>query len=159
MKLDALDAMIDVNARAYTHLIHAFGRRMADRGRGGILIVTSGAGVIPAPYATSYSANKAYQRILGEGLWYELQDRGVDVTVLVAGLMNTQGDALSGYPRSMIMEPEPVAREALQALGHELRVIPGPINKALMFVQGRLLPARTAVSQVGEFMVKGLRKK
>ncbi len=158
MSPEALDAMIDVNARAYSHLVHAFGNRMVERGRGGILVVTSGAGVTAAPYATSYSANKAYQRLLAEGLWYELRGTGVDVTVLVAGLMNTQGDALSGYPQRLIMETEPVAREALDALGKKLRVIPGPLNKALIFLQSRVLSARAAVSQVGDFMAKGLRK-
>ena len=123
-----------------------------------VCLITSGAGIIAAPYATSYAANKGYQRLLGEGLWYELKGTGVDVTVVVAGMMNTQVDGLSGYPRYIIMETEPVVREVLEALGKRVRVIPGPINKALMFTQNRLMSVKAVVNQLGGFMAKGLGK-
>lgn len=158
MDLSALDAMLDINARAYTHLIHAFGNAMANRGRGGIVVVSSGASMTAAPYALSYSANKAYQRILGEGLSFELARLDVDVLVVVAGLMNTQGDAMDGYPRAMVMETEPVVREVLEGLGNEIRVTPGLLNKAVVFVQSRLMTANAAVNQVGRFMARGLKK-
>ena len=44
MPLEAHSRMIDINARAYTNLIHRFGRDMRDRGRGAIIIVASGVG-------------------------------------------------------------------------------------------------------------------
>ena len=152
-------AMLNINARAYTVLIHAYGRRMVDRAQGGIVIVTSGAGLQTAPFTGAYSANKAYQRALGEALWYELQGSGVDVLVAAPGLMDTQGDALAGYPQWMIMEPDPVAVETLDALGREGPVlIPGLVNQAFMFTQTRLLPRRMAVESVGRFMATGLLK-
>ena len=157
MDLSALDAMIDVNARSYTHLIHAFGNEMASRRRGGIIVMSSGASMTAAPFATSYSANKAYQRALGEGLSFELKDAGVDVLVVVAGLVNTR-DAMSGYPQAMVMEPEPVVREALDSLGNKVRVTPGLVSKAVVFIQNRLLPAATALDQVGTFMSRALKK-
>lgn len=158
MELSALDAMIDINARAYTHLIHGFGNAMVDRRRGGIIVVSSGASLTAAPYALSYSANKAYQRVLGEGLAFELERLGVDVLVVVAGLLNTQGDAMSGYPPAMVMETEPVVREVLEGLGKKARVTPGLLNKAVVFVQSRLMTASAAVNQVGRLMARGLRK-
>jgi hypothetical protein len=158
MEPEQLDAMIDINARAYTHLVHAFGNPMVARGRGGIILVSSGAGIIATPYATLYAANKGYQRLLGEGLWYELKGTGVDVAVVVAGMMNTQVDALSGYPSFIIMETEPVVREVLDALGKRVRVLPGPVNKSLMFVQSRLMSVKAVVNQLGGFMAKGLGK-
>lgn len=158
MDLSDLDTMLDVNARAYTHLIHAFGNAMVNRRRGGIIVVSSGASMTAAPYALSYSANKAYQRVLGEGLSFEVERLGVDVLVVVAGLLNTQGDAMSGYPQAMVMETAPVVREVLNGLGKKLRVTPGLLNKAVVFVQSRLMTAHTAVNQVGRFMARGLRK-
>ena len=94
MPLDVHNRMIDVNARAYVNLIHQFGQPMRQRGKGAIVIVSSGAGLVAAPYTGAYSANKAFQIAFGEALWYELRSTGVDVVVTVAGLMNTQGDAL-----------------------------------------------------------------
>jgi short-subunit dehydrogenase len=157
MDLAALDAMIDINARAYTHLIHAFGNAMTDRRRGGIIVMSSGASMTAAPFATSYSANKAYQRALGEGLSFELRDAGVDVLVVVAGLVNTR-KAMSGYPQVMVMEPESVVREALGSLGKKVRVTPGLVSKAVIFVQNRLLTANAAIDQVGNFQARGLKK-
>jgi short-subunit dehydrogenase len=140
-------------------LIHAYGRQMVGRARGGIVIVTSGAGLQTAPFTGAYSANKAYQRALGEALWYELQGSGVDVLVAAPGLMATQGDALANYPQWMIMDPDAVAMETLDALGRAGPVlIPGLVNQAFMFTQTRLLPRRMAVESVGRFMANGLLK-
>ncbi len=152
-------AMLDINARAYTALVHAYGRQMVERAQGGILIVASGAGLQTTPYTAAYSANKAYQRALGEALWYELQGSGVDVLVAAPGLMGTQGDALASYPQWMVMDPDPVAVEALDALGREGPVlIPGLVNQAVVFTQTRLLPRRLAVASTGRFMAAGLLK-
>lgn len=152
-------AMLNINARAYTMLIHAYGRPMVERAQGGIVIVTSGAGLITTPYTGPYSANKAFQRALGEALWYELQGSGVDVLVAAPGLMATQGDALANYPQWMVMDPDPVALATLDALGREGPVfIPGLVNKAFTFSQTRLLPRRKALESVGRFMASGLLK-
>lgn len=152
-------AMLNINARAYTALIHAYGQPMVERAQGGIVVVTSGAGLQTAPYTGAYSANKAFQRALGEALWYELQGSGVNVLVAAPGLMDTQGDALAGYPQWMIMDPDPVAAQALDTLGRGGPVlIPGLVNKAFMFTQTRLLPRRMAVESVGRFMANGLLK-
>lgn len=159
MDLASHMAMLDINARSYTALVHAYGRSMVERAQGGIVIVTSGAGLQTTPFTGAYSANKAYQRSLGEALWYELQGSGVDVLVAAPGLLATQGDALAGYPQWMVMDPDPVAVATLDALGREGPVlIPGLVNKAFMFTQTRLLPRRMAMESVGRFMADGLLK-
>ncbi len=159
MDLTTHMAMMNINARAYTALVHAYGRQMVERAQGGIVIVTSGAGLQTTPYTGAYSANKAYQRALGEALWYELQGSGVDVLVAAPGLMHTQGDALANYPQWMIMDVDPVAQETLDTLGHAGPVlIPGLVNQAFMFAQTRLLPRRMAMESVGRFMAAGLLK-
>jgi short-subunit dehydrogenase len=158
MDLKVLHQMMDINARAYTTLVHTYGRQMRDRKQGGIILVASGAGLVPAPYTGAYSANKAYQIAFGEALWYELKDTGVDVLVLVAGLMNTQGDALSKYPQFMISETAPVVQEALSKLGKQHLVIPGLINKLFMFMQTKLMSRQSAVNSIGNFMKNGLGK-
>jgi uncharacterized protein len=158
MSLEAHSRMIDINARAYTNLIHRFGRDMRARGRGAIVIVASGAGLTSAPYTAAYAANKAFQIKLGEALWYELRGTGVDVLVMIGGLMNTQGDALSKYPRWLMAEPAPVAREVLSAVGRKHMIIPGLPSRAFLFVQTRLMSRRRAVSSIGRFMESGLGK-
>ena len=158
MDLAAHHDMLNINARAYTTLIHTYGRMMVARGRGGIVIISSGAGLLTAPYTGAYSANKAFQRVLGEALWYELRGSGVDVLVAAPGLMDTQGAGLAGYPQWMITPAEPVALETLASLRRGPLVVPGLVNKFILAAQTRLLPRRLAVEMAGGFMAAGLGK-
>jgi short-subunit dehydrogenase len=158
MPLEIHSRMIDINARAYTNLIHRFGREMRDRGRGAIIIVASGVGLTSAPYTAAYAANKAFQIALGEVLWYELRGSGVDVLVMIGGLMSTQGDALSKYPPWLIAEPAPVVREVLCAVGRKHMLMPGLANRSFLLAQTRLMSRRRAISSIGRFMASGLGK-
>ena len=156
MPLDLHNRMIDINARAYVNLIHRFGQLMRKRRKGAIVIVSSGAGLAPAPYTGAYSGNKAFQIAFGEALWYELRPSGVDVLVVVAGLMNTQGEALSKYPRWQITDRDDMAAETLQAIGRKHLVAPGWPTRAYVFLTTRVLSRRRAVMQMGRFMASGL---
>lgn len=158
MPLEVHHRMLDINARAYTTLIHTIGNTMREQNRGSIVIVASGAGLTSAPFTAAYSANKAFQIALGEALWFELGDTGIDVLAMVGGLMRTQGDALDRYPQWMIAEPEDVVREVFHALGRKRMIIPGRANSAFTLVQTRLSSRRRTVQSIGRFMVKGLGK-
>lgn len=158
MSLDVLNAMIDINARAYVNLIHRFAHLMTQRRRGSIVIVASGAGLIPAPYTGAYAANKAFQIVFGEVLWYETCGTGVDVLVMSAGLMDTQGDALSKYPRWQVADPRDAAAGTLKAIGRKHLVMPGHPNRFVTLLTTRLMTRRRAVMTMGRFMERGLGK-
>lgn len=158
MPLEIHHRMLDINARAYTTLVHTYGRQMQANRRGGIILVSSGAGLRGTAYTGAYSANKAFQFMLGESLWYELLGTGVDVLVLAPGLTRTQGDALDGYPAFMLMDVDPVIAETLQNLGRKHVVIPGLVNKAFDVMTGRLMSRRRAVLTTGDMMARGLSK-
>lgn len=148
--------MLDVNARAYTTLVHHFGRRFVTAGRGGIVLLSSQGGLRGTPFTGAYSANKAFQLMLGESLWYELRGTGVDVLVVAPGLTDTQGDGMAGYPKAMIGAVDPLVAEALDAIGHRHLLIPGRLNRLFDLVTSRLLPRRRAVVTNGDFMARGL---
>ena len=155
--LEAQSRMLDINARAYMNLVQRFGTQMRDRGRGAIVIVSSGVGLTSGPYNGVYAANKAYQIVLGETLWYELKGTGVDVLVVIGGLMNTQGDAFAKFPRAMVAEPAAVVREVLSVVGRKHMVIPGMVNRAFVLAQTRLMSRRRTVTTIGRFLEKGLK--
>jgi short-subunit dehydrogenase len=156
--LETQSRMLDINARGYTNLVYRFGTEMRERDRGAIVIVSSGVGLTSGPYNGVYAANKAFQIVLGETLWYELKGTGVDVLVVIGGLMNTQGDAFAKFPRPMVAEPEPVVREVLSAVGRKHMVIPGIVNRAFLLTQTRLMSRRRTVISIGKFLEKGLEK-
>jgi short-subunit dehydrogenase len=78
-------ANIQVNCVAPTVVVHHFGREMVGRGRGAIVVCSSLAAVQGLYAWVTYGASKAYEMILGEGLWYELQHSGVDATAFMIG--------------------------------------------------------------------------
>lgn len=68
---------------------HHFGRRMRERGRGGILLVGSGACYGGLTGKSVYSGVKAFDLCFGEGLWGELRGHGIHVLNLILGRTDT----------------------------------------------------------------------
>jgi uncharacterized protein len=82
-------AMVRRNCVVPVQVCHHFSGPMVARARGGIVLVGSGAGLVGAPNMVAYGASKAFDMVLGEALWAELHDRGVDVLSLVLGVTDT----------------------------------------------------------------------
>jgi len=119
--LDQVMGMVGCNVVTATAATHTLGGRMRDRGRGGIVVISSGAAIAGAALIATYSATKAYQQILCEGLWAELDGTGVDVVCVMAGTTATPAflrtTAMTADDPA-VMDPADVARNALAALGH-----------------------------------------
>jgi uncharacterized protein len=145
--------VLDVNCRGPLLLAHRLGGAMAERGRGGILLMSSLSGYQGSALIASYAATKAFNVVLGEGLWDELGERGVDVLVCSAGATRTPNYEASAPKRTSrlatLMEPEAVVSEALAGLGRRPSVIPGLGNRLAALLMQRLLPRRVAVRTMG----------
>lgn len=155
MTLAEHNKLLDINGRAYMNLIHRFASAMRERGKGSIVIVSSGAGLTSAPYTAAYSANKAFQIAYGEALWYELKGSGVDVLVMIGGVMPTY-EALQDFPKWLLRDPAQVVDEVLPAVGRKHLIVPGLANRVFTFMQTKLSSRRRTVKQLGKFMEKGL---
>lgn len=144
-------AAIDVNARGPLELAHRFGRRLAARGAGGIVMLSSLTAFQGSPHVATYGATKAFLLSFGEALWFELAPRGVDVLVVCAGATRTPSylsqRTARGAPGEL--EPEPVAEEALAHLGNGPLRIPGRFNRLASQLMRRLLPRRTTIRLMG----------
>jgi short-subunit dehydrogenase len=121
--------MIRVNCLAVAGLTHAFLPAMQARGRGAVIIVSSAAAYQPLGYAATYAATKAFDLMLGEALWAENRDRGVDVLVLSPGPVDTEFQAVSGEVPHPGASPESVVDIAFAALGRKPSVVAGTLNK------------------------------
>jgi short-subunit dehydrogenase len=130
---------------------------MVQRGRGGIILMSSLSAFQGTALVATYAATKAFNLILGEALWEELRGSGVDVLVVCPGATRTPGWEQSrartgGLLSPPVMEPGPVVGEALDALGRRPLVIAGRSNRLVGFFLNRLLPRRTAVGLMGRSM-------
>ncbi|MBX9847297.1 MAG: SDR family oxidoreductase [Xanthobacteraceae bacterium] len=145
-KLDRSEqlAIVDLNARALTELSLCFVDSMA-RHKGGILNVASVASFMPGPGMAVYHASKAYVLSLSEALHQELKPRGVRVTALCPGPVETEFQARAGmpndyFPPMLARSAERVAREGYGGLMANRRVVvPGSHNRMAALLP-RLLP-------------------
>ena len=83
------DALVSRNVLTTMRCCHHFGGLMRQRGRGGMLLVGSGAAYGGGPSMAAYSGSKAFELCFGESLWAELRPSGVDVLSLVLAITDT----------------------------------------------------------------------
>lgn len=141
---ERLRRMLQLDIVTLTELSHVFGKAMAARGSGHILLVASVAAFQPTPILAAYGAAKAYVLSLGESLNVELAPK-VGVTVLSPGVMQTGFFDVSGFRmtkemRRTLMPTERVAQIGLDAMfSGRSGVIAGWQNATMSFAS-RLLP-------------------
>ncbi len=153
-KLDRADqlAMIDLNCRTLTDLSLRWIDSLA-RHRGGILNVASISGFIAGPGMSVYNASKAYVISFSVGLRRELKPKGIRVTALCPGPVQTEFQARAGindvhHPRGFARPAEDVARQGYAGLmrGKPI-VVPGVHNKLIPWLP-RFLPQSFIANQV-----------
>ena len=148
--------MVDVNCRAVLGMAHEFGRRFAERGRGGMILMSSLLAFQGVPRAANYAATKAYVQTLAEGLRVELAPYGVDVVASAPGPIHTGFAERANMQMSMALKPTSVAQATLEALGRRTTVRPGWLSK-LLEASLALLP-RWARVRILAMVMKGMTK-
>jgi len=155
----ALQRSLHLNVNAHLEMAHYFGQRLAQRGRGGLLLTASTAGLQGIPFSADYAAAKAYVLTLGEGLHGEFQTVGVHVTVLLPGATDTPMLASSGFNLPAILKPMSTTQcvaEGLAALSaNRATHVAGRMNRALT----RVIPRRLATRMFGRLSAQALAKR
>jgi short-subunit dehydrogenase len=119
--------LVQRNVVTLLRCCHHFARPMRARGRGGLLLVNSGACYGGSSFMAAYAASKAFQLSFSESLWIELRPYGVDVLTLVLNQTDTPALRALLADRGLpvpagLADPDEVARRALEQLPH------GPIH-------------------------------
>ncbi|WP_296478919.1 SDR family oxidoreductase [Roseinatronobacter sp.] len=123
--------MVDLNCRAVVELAHGFGQRMAQQGRGGIVLFGSLVGFQGAPLSATYAATKGFVQNFAEGLAPELGAQGVSILSVAPAQVGTGFAARAGMQMGKAATPQTVAKGALAALGKRGTVRPGFLAKFL----------------------------
>jgi uncharacterized protein len=126
--VDVWQGMVTRNCVNVLAAAHHFGERMAGRGHGGIVIVTSGAAWAGGSHLATYGATKAFDLLLGEALWAELAPVGVDVLAMVLGMTDTPAfrRLVNGREIEGMADPDDVARDMLDNLANGPTFPPDP---------------------------------
>jgi short-subunit dehydrogenase len=148
-----------LNIQAHQALAYHFGQRLTQRGRGGLLLVSSTAGLQGIPFSAEYAASKAYVLTLGEALHVEFQRAGVQVTVLLPGATDTPMLTVSGFdPANMPVKPMSTRQcvvEGLAALSaNRTTHIPGRLNRLMAALMPRPLATRMYGSMIARAMTE-----
>jgi NAD(P)-dependent dehydrogenase (short-subunit alcohol dehydrogenase family) len=86
---DAIERVLDVNLMGTVHLVKAFLPLLLERPEAHIANVSSMGGFFPFPGQTMYGASKAAVRLFTEGLYAELLDTAVTISVIMPGAVAT----------------------------------------------------------------------
>ncbi|GAB92659.1 SDR family NAD(P)-dependent oxidoreductase [Gordonia rhizosphera] len=163
---DSLIGNIVVNCITPTLLVKQLAPGMIERKRGGIVLVSSLGALQGIKVFAAYGAAKSYELILGEGLWDEFREHGVDACTLVVGATSTpvflERQKQMKQPSKEDMEavfgsggvtepftPEQVAASLFPQLGTGPRVFANPDDeKAAEFMAS--MPRADTVAMMGK---------
>ncbi|MBB2495211.1 SDR family NAD(P)-dependent oxidoreductase [Aquipseudomonas ullengensis] len=145
-----VDALIQLNIVALTHLAAAASATFSAAGRGGIINIASVVALAPEMFNAVYSASKAYVLSLTQTLHGEIGKQGVQLQAVCPGVTRTEIWERSGMdekalPPEMIMEVGEMVDAALTGFDQgELITIPSLPDaadwNALVNARGKLGP-------------------
>ena len=121
LPVDDEERRIRLNVIAPVRLTSAALPGMIERGRGGIVNVSSVSGEQPVPYVATYSATKSYLTTFSEAVHEEVRRHGVVVVAVLPGFTRTEFHDRAGMDRRRLpgprwMSSEEVVDGALDAL-------------------------------------------
>jgi short-subunit dehydrogenase len=148
-------AMMRLNMDSLVELSHTFlkGAKSGDA----LINVASTLALLSFPGASAYCATKAFVCAFSEGLWFENKARGVYVAALLPGVTKTNFHHASGGAADQ-KPPEAITQTAAQVVDVAMAalkrrssptILTSFVNKAMVFMNTRMLPRRSMVNLMG----------
>ncbi|MBM4333382.1 MAG: SDR family oxidoreductase [Deltaproteobacteria bacterium] len=145
--------MIQVNIIALTQLTKLFLKKMLENKSGKILNISSGVGLIPAPWSSVYGGTKHYVLGFSNAIAHELKGTGVSVTCFCPGNTRTpfferggaEGAKMSKR-RMLEMDAATAARHGYKALARGKTTAGAGLTNSFMFFVVRLVPRSLSCS-------------
>jgi len=138
--LDELHRVMEVNFGGVSNTIHPALPSMRRRGRGQVALIASLAALRGIPFSPGYCASKAAVRIYGEALRSWLAPEGIDVSVVLAGFVETRLSQTVSGPKPLMLSPERAADTIRRGLARGRRQIAFPYPLYLGVQLTRALP-------------------
>jgi short-subunit dehydrogenase len=146
MSTDLIEQLTRVNWLGTAYTVKATLPGMLERGRGHVVIVSSGAGIRSFPGAAAYGATKSAQRGFGEALRHELAGTGVGLTMVYPGQVKSSLHAHEKermpdwYDLDRAAPAEPLAKAIVEGVEKGKRDVFYPSNVRLLRIVHGLRP-------------------
>lgn len=148
-----IERVINVNLYGTIHMVKAFLPYLLERPEAHIANVSSMGGFLPVPGQTVYGASKAAVKLMTEGLYAELLETNVGVSVIMPGAVATEitansgveipgGEAMAQDSRIKTTPPDEAARIILDGIqADDLQIFVGRDSKTMSLFT-RVAPKR-----------------
>ena len=151
---DVVSQLFDTNVAGVFNTVHPALERMRPRRRGQLAIMSSLAGFRGLPGAAAYSASKAALRSYGEGLRGYLHGKGIGVSVICPGFVQSRMTAVNRYPMPLLIDAPRAARIIQRGLARNQGRIAFPAPMYAMAWLLMSLPAAWTDALVRRFPAK-----
>jgi short-subunit dehydrogenase len=151
--------LIALNVASPVHMAKRLLPAMVARDRGRVLITSSIAAEMPAPFEATYGASKAFLLSFSEALRNELKDTHVTVTALQPGPTDTNFFRRAGMEDTKVGagkkdDPADVARDGFEAMmAGKDHIVAGSLKNKIQSAVAQILPETTKAEmhrKVGE---------
>lgn len=151
---ETIERVMSVNLYGTIHMVKAFLPHLLERPVAHVANVSSMGGFLPVPGQTIYGASKAAVKLMTEGLYAELLETNVAVTVIMPGAVRTEitansgvdipgGDAAAEESNFPATSPEDAAQIILDGMeGDKLHIFVGRDSR-MMSLANRVAPRRS----------------
>ncbi len=137
----AVKKLIDINLLGAVNSVAAVLPQMLDRKSGQLVAVASLAGVRGLPNSAAYSASKAGMIAFFESVRLDVQNQGVDVTIILPGFIKTPLTSGRANKMPFLMELEDSMPLFLGAIEKKKKYAAFPWQLAALVRAGRIFPA------------------
>ena len=134
------EQMMAVNVMSVTRLLSLFSPYLLSKNHGGgMMVISSLAGLLPVPYQAAYAGTKAFVTNFTQSLYQELHDENISITVFSPGGIDTEMTQKSNLRHfentGFLQDVQSCAREGIVAMeSRKSRVVSGWLNRQLLFL-------------------------
>ena len=134
---EAARELIDINVIGVINTFEAALGEMSKVGNGQLVAIASVAGQVGLPGAGAYCASKAAVIKLCESYWIDLKSKGIKVTTVCPGFIDTPLTKQNGHKMPFIMSAEKAANKIFHAIEREkvIFTFPWQMNLAITFLE------------------------
>lgn len=149
-----IEEMFQVNTLGVVYAIEAVLPDMLKRGKGHLTAISSLASYLGMPGESAYCASKAAVNFYMDGLRIELRTRGVHVTTVCPGFVETPMTAANDFDMPWLLKADVAAEKIVRALERKKKIVNFPWQLAMLIKFARWMPdwavARVLAGKAGK---------